>query len=91
MNFLQRNFSYHNMELSQLVARAVTTPARRERRNSNCGPSVPVTLEEDFPSLAQDFSSLLASFLTRQSSPPSSGSPSDAIRVWTHYDVLDNI
>ena len=98
MNFLQRNFRYDSMELSELVTRASESQEGEEgekfylRAVSEENPRTkPVSLEEDFPSIAQDFS-LPAGLLPRQAIFSSVlRVSSGGIRVWTHYDVMDNI
>ena len=98
MNFLKRNFSYDSMELSQLVARASNSSGQEGeekfylRAVSEENPRTkPVTLQEDFPSIAQDFS-LPAGLLPHQAIFSSVLRVSSGdIRVWTHYDVMDNI
>ena len=98
MNFLKRNFSYDSMELSQLVARASNSSGQEGeekfylRAVSEENPRTkPVTLQEDFPTIAQDFS-LPAGLLPHQAIFSSVLRVSSGdIRVWTHYDVMDNI
>ena len=98
MNFLQRNFRYDSMELSELVTRASQSQEGEEgekfylRAVSEENPRTkPVTLQEDFPSIAQDFS-LPAGLLPRQAIFSSVlRVSSGGIRVWTHYDVMDNL
>ena len=98
MNFLQRNFNYDTMELSQLVTRASQDPSQEGeekfylRAVSEENPRTkPVTLQEDFPSIAQDFS-LPAGLLPHQAIFSSVlRVSSGGIRVWTHYDVMDNL
>ena len=98
MNFLQRNFSYDTMELSQLVARASLDPCPEGeekfylRAVSEENPRTkPVSLQEDFPTIAQDFT-LPAGLLPPQAIFSSVlRVSSGGIRVWTHYDVMDNI
>ena len=98
MNFLQRNFTYDTMELSQLVTRASQDPSQEGeekfylRAVSEENPRTkPVSLQEDFPTIAQDFS-LPAGLLPHQAIFSSVLRVSSGdIRVWTHYDVMDNI
>ena len=98
MNFLQRNFSYDTMELSQLVARASLDPCPEGeekfylRAVSEENPRTkPVSLQEDFPTIAQDFT-LPDGLLPHQAIFSSVlRVSSGGIRVWTHYDVMDNI
>ena len=98
MNFLQRNFTYDTMELSQLVTRASQVPSQEGeekfylRAVSEEKPRTkPVSLQEDFPTIAQDFS-LPAGLLPHQAIFSSVLRVSSGdIRVWTHYDVMDNI
>ena len=97
MNFLQRNFTYHTMELSQLVVRASEGSEEGQeklylRAVSEENPRTkPVSLEDDFPSISGDFS-LPAGLLPPQSVFSSVLRVSSGdVRVWTHYDVMDNI
>ena len=97
MNFVEKNFKYASMDLGEVVARAAEGGEEREekyylRAVSEENPRTkPVRLEEDFPSIARDFS--LPAGLVPQERIFSSvlRVSSGNIRLWTHYDVMDNV
>jgi len=95
MNFAQKNFKYSTMDLGELVRCTAAEKEAEEcfylRAVSEENPrSKPVRLEEDFPTIASDFilpeiipAIRIFSSVLRVSST--------GVRVWTHYDVMDNI
>jgi len=95
MNFAQKNFKYSTMDLGEVVRRTAVEQEGEEcfylRAVSEENPrSKPVRLEEDFPTIASDFilpeiipAIRIFSSVLRVSST--------GVRVWTHYDVMDNI
>jgi len=95
MNFTEKNFKYSSMDLGEVVKSCAALEEGKERfylrAVSEENPRTkPVRLEEDFPSIASDFtlpdiipSNKIFSSVLRVSSM--------GVRVWTHYDVMDNI
>jgi len=94
MNFTEKNFRYSTMDLGEVVRN--TSGGEREERfylravSEENPRTKPVRLEEDFPTIAADFtlpdiipSSRIFSSVLRVSSR--------GVRVWTHYDVMDNV
>lgn len=104
MDFRQKNFQYATLDFHDLLERAARDPGQpveepfldpRELyylRSVSLDPRSreTVRLERDFPDLAREFhlpelfpQDRLFSSVLRVSSP--------GVRVWTHYDVLDNV
>lgn len=99
MSFTNKNFTYQNLDLGELIHRASTprgsgsgcdTLFYLRAINDENPRTKPAKFEDDFPSISCDFS------------PPELVSPeklfssvlrisSGGVRVWTHYDVMDNI
>lgn len=99
MDFVSKNFHYSTMDIGKMISLAAgysSVPPRTEkyylRAVSEDNPRQrPVQLETDFPAIAGEFqlpdnlldSEKVFSSVLRVSSGD--------IRVWTHYDVMDNI
>lgn len=94
LDFVNKNFSFQTMTLSDLVSH-VSSPILANRRyylrSIGVNPrKEPANLSESFPDLSPDVSlplhlipeGSLFSTVLRISSP--------GIRLWTHYDVMDN-
>merc|ERR1719309_516732 len=91
----EKNFKYSTMDLGEVVKNCADMEEGKERfylrAVSEDNPRTkPVRLEEDFPSIASDFilpdiipiDKIFSSVLRISSM---------GVRVWTHYDVMDNI
>jgi len=94
MNFANKNFKYSSLDLGEVVKLAASGEGEEMfylRAVSEENPRTkPVKLEEDFPTIASDFilpdiipADKIFSSVLRVSS--------GRVRVWTHYDVMDNI
>ena len=95
MNFVKKNFRYSTMDMGELISKASRDDTEEKyylRAVSDENPrSKPVRLEQDFPSIADDFhlpdnmlqDDQIFSSVLRVSS--------GGVRVWTHYDVMDNV
>ena len=97
MDFKLKNFSYETCTMRDLLDKATSstrTGTMYYLRHVGQGKDVragrPALLHEDFPDLALDFtlpplfdSERLFSSILRVSSA--------RLRVWTHYDVMDNV
>ena len=98
MDFKAKNFTYETCAMRDLIDKAAasspTTGTMFYLRHVGEGKDArsvrPALLHEDFPDLAPDFtlpplfdSERLFSSILRVSSA--------RLRVWTHYDVLDNV
>ncbi|XP_040583251.1 tRNA wybutosine-synthesizing protein 5 [Lepeophtheirus salmonis] len=101
MDFKNKNFMYKDLNLKELILRAsglekhssyfIDSQELYYLRHIGDSPrGERVNFEEDFPELGEDFtfpttffpSNKLFSSILRISSP--------SVRIWTHYDVLDN-
>lgn len=100
MSFTAKNFEYRLCSFAELIRKSSTsggeTPIHYYLRHTTSGKDgVPANFWTDFPELAEDLvlpegghllvppKERLFSSVLRVSSP--------GIRVWTHYDVLDNV
>ena len=98
MDFRKKNFAYETTSMHKLLDRASSSTEEGVGelcylRHAGYDPrsGSPANLESDFPDLAPDFClpelfeppSRFFSSVLRVSSPK--------VRVWTHYDVLDNV
>jgi len=94
MSFASKNFIYSSLDLGEMVKLANSGEGKEMyylRAISEENPRTkPVRLEEDFPTIANDFNlpdiipqEKMFSSVLRVSS--------GGVRVWTHYDVMDNI
>ena len=96
LDFVNKNFSFETMTLSDLLAKVSSPSSASQRRyylrSIGVNPrKEPANLSESFPVLAADVTlplhllpheSAMFSTVLRISSP--------GIRLWTHYDVMDN-
>jgi len=94
MNFASKNFKYSHLDLGEVVRSAAVKEGEEMfylRAVSEENPRTkPAKLEEDFPNICKDFElpdlipqEKVFSSVLRVSS--------GGVRVWTHYDVMDNI
>ena len=95
MNFVKKNFKYVNMDLSEVIARAEAGEEEEKvylrAVSEESARTRPARLEDDFPSIAGDFS-LPSGLITEERIFSSVLRVSSGdIRVWTHYDVMDNL
>jgi len=95
MDFTNKNFKYNNLDLGDVVARAareIGDECYYLRGLSKDSPRTqPVKLDEDFPSIASDFHLPENMLLSEQIFSSVLRVSSSRVRVWTHYDVMDNI
>jgi len=95
MDFTNKNFKYSNLDLGDVVARAakeIGDECYYLRGLSKDSPRTqPVKLDEDFPSIASDFHLPENMLLSEQIFSSVLRVSSSRVRVWTHYDVMDNI
>ena len=94
MNFACKNFKYSSLDLGEVVRDAAGGEGEEMfylRAVSEENPRTkPVRLEEDFPTIAMDFTLpdiVPAGKIFSGGLRVSSGE----VRVWTHYNVMDNI
>jgi len=96
MNFVQKNFKYATLDVGEVISKASSRSQDPEkyylRAVSEENPRLkPVSLESDFPTIADDFH-LPEDMLPRDRIFSSVLRVSSGqIRVWTHYDVMDNV
>jgi len=94
MSFASKNFKYSSMDLGEMVRIAASGEGNEMyylRAVSEENPRTkPVSLEEDFPTISKDFD--LPDLLPQEKMFSSVlRVSSGGVRVWTHYDVMDNI
>ena len=94
MNFANKNFKYSSLDFGEVMKLTASGEGEEMfylRAVSEENPRTkPVKLEEDFPTIASDFilpDILPADKIFSSVLRVSSG----RVRVWTHYDVMDNI
>ena len=95
MDFVSKNFKYSSMDLGDMIEKAQDTSTGEKYYlravNEEDPRSTPVRLEDDFPSISSDLQ-LPSSMLPSEQIFSSVLRVSSAgVRVWTHYDVMDNI
>ena len=95
MSFVTKNFRYSTMDIAEMIKLATETGSTEKyylRAVSDENPrSKPVQLDTEFPAIAADFQ-LPEALLPREKVFSSVlRVSSGAVRVWTHYDVMDNI
>jgi len=94
MNFACKNFRYSSLDLGEVVRLGAAGEGEEMfylRAVSEENPRTkPVKLEEDFPTIAADFN-LPDLFPQENMFSSVLRVSSGGVRVWTHYDVMDNI
>ena len=96
MDFKAKNFQYQSLPMADLIER-VFRPADEDQfayylRWVGEDTRGQANFHRDFPSLAQDFGHFEEIFFPSEKFFSSVlRISSDAIRVWTHYDVMDNV
>lgn len=92
MSFQDRNFAYKTMSFGGFMAAATSGRKLYLRALSANRPAeMPTKLEQDFPSIAQDFAlppELATVSSNAHSSPLRISGP---VRMWLHYDVMANV
>jgi len=94
MDFVSKNFQYKMIDMNEALEKAAkgdsTEKVYLRAVNDKSPRTSPTNLKEDFPGISEDFS-LPDNMIDGEIFSSVLRLSSGGIRVWTHYDVMDNV